>query len=102
MHYRSVVYPISLHAALPIFRAGSETRRAASPPTRGLRPRCARRRKCSVHDAGIAPEDRKNTRLNSSHSQISYAVFCLKKKKNELVEFSYSPAATPSAYISID
>src|SRR2546430_8848489 len=30
--------------------------------------------------AGV--EDRKSTRLNSSHSQISYAVFCLKKKKN--------------------
>src|SRR2546427_8778118 len=29
------------------------------------------------------PQDRKSTRLNSSHSQISYAVFCLKKKKNE-------------------
>src|SRR2546427_7574935 len=28
--------------------------------------------------------DRKSTRLNSSHSQISYAVFCLKKKKNTL------------------
>src|SRR5206468_9916170 len=28
-------------------------------------------------------EDRKSTRLNSSHDQISYAVFCLKKKKNE-------------------
>src|SRR5205085_9968531 len=28
-----------------------------------------------------APRDRKSTRLNSSHSQISYAVFCLKKKK---------------------
>src|SRR5688572_32950703 len=30
----------------------------------------------------VAGEDRKSTRLNSSHSQISYAVFCLKKKKN--------------------
>src|SRR2546430_9679248 len=29
---------------------------------------------------GIAAQDRKSTRLNSSHSQISYAVFCLKKK----------------------
>src|SRR2546430_9146993 len=29
--------------------------------------------------------DRKSTRLNSSHSQISYAVFCLKKKKNEIL-----------------
>src|SRR2546430_12019339 len=34
----------------------------------------------SVGDGAIAPEDRKSTRLNSSHSQISYAVFCLKKK----------------------
>src|SRR2546430_13617410 len=37
------------------------------------------------HEAGAGPEhavrDRKSTRLNSSHSQISYAVFCLKKKK---------------------
>src|SRR5205085_10744080 len=30
----------------------------------------------------LVPQDRKSTRLNSSHSQISYAVFCLKKKKN--------------------
>src|SRR5688572_32753090 len=30
----------------------------------------------------MGQEDRKSTRLNSSHSQISYAVFCLKKKKN--------------------
>src|SRR5688572_30996193 len=32
-------------------------------------------------EAVAAPGDRKSTRLNSSHSQISYAVFCLKKKK---------------------
>src|SRR2546427_3348712 len=31
----------------------------------------------------ILPPDRKSTRLNSSHSQISYAVFCLKKKKKK-------------------
>src|SRR2546430_10977285 len=36
--------------------------------------------------AGAAPlPDRKSTRLNSSHSQISYAVFCLKKKKKQVV-----------------
>src|SRR2546430_11494864 len=34
-------------------------------------------------------EDRKSTRLNSSHSQISYAVFCLKKKKTQLKHISY-------------
>src|SRR2546430_9361939 len=41
------------------------------------------------------PIDRKSTRLNSSHSQIPYAVFCLKKKKQSiqytLVVHSYSP-----------
>src|SRR5688572_32064644 len=35
---------------------------------------------------GVAREDRKSTRLNSSHSQISYAVFCLKKKKKQINE----------------
>src|SRR2546427_7315527 len=33
---------------------------------------------------GCSCTDRKSTRLNSSHSQISYAVFCLKKKKNHM------------------
>src|SRR5438105_5777221 len=35
---------------------------------------------------GQDPGDRKSTRLNSSHEWISYAVFCLKKKKDEAVE----------------
>src|SRR5256886_13275071 len=35
--------------------------------------------------------DRKSTRLNSSHSQISYAVFCLKKKKNKSMMHSIDP-----------
>src|SRR5579859_8274219 len=48
--------------ALPISRSGPH------------RPRCPPR---LTH----RPQDRKSTRLNSSHSQISYAVFCLKKKK---------------------
>src|SRR5690625_677292 len=34
-----------------------------------------------VLELGVAPQDRKSTRLNSSHVAISYAVFCLKKKK---------------------
>src|SRR2546430_7771749 len=34
-------------------------------------------------DLHAVERDRKSTRLNSSHSQISYAVFCLKKKKDE-------------------
>src|SRR5690242_21098087 len=41
-----------------------------------------------VFDGGIddAPPDRKSTRLNSSHMSISYAVFCLKKKKNHATD----------------
>src|SRR5688572_31505621 len=38
-----------------------------------------------------AGQDRKSTRLNSSHSQISYAVFCLKKKKNGQAVVVYEP-----------
>ena len=37
----------------------------------------------------IALEDRKSTRLNSSHALISYAVFCLKKKNNKKISFKY-------------
>src|SRR2546430_5281534 len=37
------------------------------------------------------PADRKSTRLNSSHSQISYAVFCLKKKKKTIHQHSATP-----------
>src|SRR5256886_12877902 len=33
-------------------------------------------------------QDRKSTRLNSSHSQISYAVFCLKKKKTKIISYT--------------
>src|SRR3712207_8041561 len=35
-----------------------------------------------LHSAPISTADRKSTRLNSSHANISYAVFCLKKKKH--------------------
>src|SRR2546427_2238379 len=38
----------------------------------------------TVTRTGTKPRDRKSTRLNSSHSQISYAVFCLKKKKKKI------------------
>src|SRR2546430_11602770 len=63
--FRSVMSPPVLAAQLD-----------ASPT---LEPRSATARDYSRPFAGLA--DRKSTRLNSSHSQISYAVFCLKKKK---------------------
>src|SRR5205809_2861115 len=40
--------------------------------------------------AGVEREDRKSTRLNSSHGYISYAVFCLKKKKNTKTTRTYT------------
>src|SRR2546427_5448163 len=42
-------------------------------------------------EAGLCRADRKSTRLNSSHSQISYAVFCLKKKKKVAHESPHAP-----------
>src|SRR2546430_6401479 len=61
-------------------------------------------RGCDDRDAPV-PRDRKSTRLNSSHSQISYAVFCLKKKKTthssaaagsqHHVDEPHTPAASP-------
>src|SRR5690349_22532037 len=42
-----------------------------------------RRRQPGGADPALAREDRKSTRLNSSHVEISYAVFCLKKKKKK-------------------
>src|SRR2546426_5330172 len=54
-------------------------RRRGSPARRAERARRAAR-------AGARLPDRKSTRLNSSHLVISYAVFCLKKKKNKQTE----------------
>src|SRR2546430_4948728 len=45
----------------------------------------------------ITSIDRKSTRLNSSHSQISYAVFCLKKKKKNTANATERPPAIPYA-----
>src|SRR2546430_9525555 len=46
--------------------------------------------------AQVGGEDRKSTRLNSSHSQISYAVFCLKKKTNQTHDKRYEPTSVRS------
>src|SRR5256885_5113581 len=65
-------------------RAGSRRRRRRSSGRAEHRiPRQARKRETRTADDGVAQarEDRKSTRLNSSHLVISYAVFCLKKKK---------------------
>src|SRR2546430_11598660 len=43
--------------------------------------------------------DRKSTRLNSSHSQISYAVFCLKKKNNRVINLNYMHRSSLCAHL---
>src|SRR6266498_5661577 len=72
------------HAAVvvaPTVRGAQSARRAAALSRRAaLAPRAALRQRLSA--PGAARQDRKSTRLNSSHVRISYAVFCLKKKKN--------------------
>src|SRR3989440_8903583 len=65
------IYTLSLHDALPI--SSTSTVCAAVPLMSAAARTVARRPRASI--------DRKSTRLNSSHDQISYAVFCLKKKK---------------------
>src|SRR5688572_32308301 len=73
------IYTLSLHDALPIFPGGAvELVDAGAARAGGVGVRRAR-----SPDATETREDRKSTRLNSSHSQISYAVFCLKKKNKK-------------------
>src|SRR3712207_7192251 len=73
------IYTLSLHDALPISVARARRRRRLGG-AHGVRrlPGHARGRRGGL---GRAHADRKSTRLNSSHANISYAVFCLKKKK---------------------
>src|SRR2546430_9968450 len=66
------IYTLSLHDALPICQ---RPRRRDQSPGERSRPHTSAGRRPPVRRG-----DRKSTRLNSSHSQISYAVFCLKKK----------------------
>src|SRR5687768_18330034 len=44
----------------------------------------------------LTGQDRKSTRLNSSHGYISYAVFCLKKKKNKKIQYNNNATTTTS------
>src|SRR2546429_3526223 len=81
------IYTLSLHDALPISHEpqpqlgglpGTVARRC------GVRVTCGKSHSCT-RALAVPAADRKSTRLNSSHGYISYAVFCLKKKKNYTV-----------------
>src|SRR2546430_5521807 len=87
------IYTLSLHDALPISTHGKQQlRRFADDlidPVDGERQRqYGRQADDDLRGRRRAPQDRKSTRLNSSHSQISYAVFCLKKKKHSYERFT--------------
>src|SRR5689334_24184719 len=75
----------------PDVAEGSAPASRGEPPRPGRRPPPARLSPQALADArggaveGLAARDRKSTRLNSSHSSISYAVFCLKKKNTSTV-----------------
>src|SRR2546430_13375129 len=77
------IYTLSLHDALPISEGSGGNSTASTPPDLPPTPRrVSAIRSGSRRDWRRSIRDRKSTRLNSSHSQISYAVFCLKKKNN--------------------
>src|SRR5256885_11864430 len=87
------IYTLSLHDALPISRRRPSGARAARAGVSELRAELRHGRHLleqppphvpcrAPHQRRDAVGDRKSTRLNSSHLVISYAVFCLKKKKH--------------------
>src|SRR3712207_7482155 len=90
------IYTLSLHDALPI--SVGRTREEAQVGQRSADPeRHQKHRENRLEGAGFRPsrepqqrpreaQDRKSTRLNSSHANISYAVFCLKKKKKRHID----------------
>src|SRR2546429_1484499 len=95
---RSTLFPYTT-----LFRSG---RCAAVPDhpaaARGRAPqdRAVHQRAEGSGDLGLGRRDRKSTRLNSSHGYISYAVFCLKKKKktmNQVVTTAYTVTSIHSA-----
>src|SRR2546430_5983271 len=85
------IYTLSLHDALPISATASAITARFRKFSRPLAASQSTPNRIRKFDAGdhtsslprarlVKRSDRKSTRLNSSHSQISYAVFCLKKK----------------------
>src|SRR2546430_10057363 len=82
------IYTLSLHDALPISHAAALL--LGLLPSRSVRTQGESAVACAPgfrnrERLRLRWEDRKSTRLNSSHSQISYAVFCLKKKTDDFL-----------------
>src|SRR2546426_7782919 len=95
------IYTLSLHDALPICPYFAWERPIGSRQSWTEHASCQRNSLMSrltqriLWRASVNWKDRKSTRLNSSHLVISYAVFCLKKKKTTIAE---SPARPRTAH----
>src|SRR3712207_6861125 len=83
---RSTLFPYTT-----LFRSsreeGATRRSSAGPPAADVREQEHVARNGRQGTTWVGPPDRKSTRLNSSHANISYAVFCLKKKKKTLSSY---------------
>src|SRR5437899_12496530 len=77
-----VICTLSLHDALPISGCASGTARASAARRRQIA-RAATALGSPAASHRVSGTDRKRTRLNSSHLGISYAVFCVKKKRKQ-------------------
>src|SRR5438105_15923992 len=76
------IYTLSLHDALPIWKFPDPILNLSWAYTDRKNPSLSEVAK-EINGKALADIDRKSTRLNSSHEWISYAVFCLKKKKKK-------------------
>src|SRR3712207_7749457 len=75
------IYTLSLHDALPIWRLFHHCLEGGGTGAYDMDDQVAAPFQRMFHEVCDVGLDRKSTRLNSSHANISYAVFCLKKKK---------------------
>src|SRR2546430_5001296 len=81
---RSTLFPYTT-----LFRSLSGWRATCDPDCCAKAFSSSRNREGAYGGSDLLPTDRKSTRLNSSHSQISYAVFCLKKKKKKNITLQF-------------
>src|SRR5690349_23119517 len=95
---RSTLFPYTTLFRSTVLASEQWNRAQYARPCHPFQPKCSERalRCASRHGDDDSGDDeivdRKSTRLNSSHVEISYAVFCLKKKKKQAKQRPHSPS----------